>query len=65
MRKKIKKIIGVILIVIGITGWFVPIFQGWLFIFLGVALIENQWVNKKCKILKQKCDKFWHKYFRK
>lgn len=37
MRKKIRKIIGTIVITLGIIGLALPIFPGWLLIFAGLA----------------------------
>ena len=64
MRKKIRKVIGSFLIFIGVIGLFVPVLQGWLLIFFGVALVENQWINTKIKILKVKGDSLLCKYFK-
>lgn len=39
MRKKVKKITGVLLLMIGIIGLAVPIIPGWLLIFAGLACL--------------------------
>lgn len=48
----LKKILGITLIVIGIISGFIPILQGWLFIFAGLLLLGVKketiygWVKK-------------------
>jgi uncharacterized protein YqgC (DUF456 family) len=37
-----KKILGILLILIGLIGLIFPIMQGWIFIFLGLALLGNK-----------------------
>jgi len=54
----IKKIIGIILIIAGIIGLFLPFFQGILLIILGSILLGNhklkKFVNKLIKKIKKK-----------
>ena len=38
----IKKVVGIILVVVGIFGLFLPLLQGVLLIILGIALFENK-----------------------
>ena len=49
-RKKIweiiRKVLGIILIVIGIFGLFLPFLQGFLLIIIGIALYENKSVKR-------------------
>jgi hypothetical protein len=42
-----KKILGVILIIGGIIGCFLPFFQGIAMIIAGAVLLENKWVIDK------------------
>ena len=44
--KLIKKIIGIILIIAGIIGLFLPFFQGVLMILLGLVLLGNPKLEK-------------------
>lgn len=57
--KIIKKIIGIILIIAGIIGLFLPFFQGVLMILLGLILLGNpklkKFVTKLIKKIKKKC----------
>ena len=48
----IKKITGIILIIIGIIGSFLPFIQGFLLIIIGTILLENKWLLNKLKNLK-------------
>ena len=54
----IKKIIGVILIIAGVLGLFLPFFQGILMILLGLALLGNHklknWFIKLIDKIKKK-----------
>ena len=50
----IKKIIGIILIIAGIIGLFLPFFQGVLMIILGLILLENPKLKKYFKRLIKK-----------
>jgi len=61
MNNKIKKIIGIFLIFLGITGWFIPILQGWLLIILGAVLLGNKHLIMVVEKLKKKCINFWKK----
>ena len=44
-----KKIVGVILIVGGIAGLFLPFFQGIAMIIAGAVLLENEFILQKAK----------------
>ncbi|MFH1644385.1 MAG: hypothetical protein ABIA74_04385 [bacterium] len=48
----LKKVTGIILIIFGIIGSFLPIIQGFLLIAIGIALLGNKWFIKKIKQLK-------------
>ncbi len=48
----LKKIIGIILILIGIPGLFLPFLQGILFISIGIILIGSKPALKKLKLIK-------------
>ena len=41
IKHTIKIIIGVILVIIGIIGGFIPIFQGWIFGIPGLVILSN------------------------
>lgn len=45
----VKKVVGIILIVIGIFGLFLPLLQGFLLIILGMALFENKSIKEYVK----------------
>jgi len=61
MQKKLKKIIGVILILLGLLGGIVPLVHGWLLILLGLALLESAYVDKQVKRAKKLFASFWKK----
>jgi len=46
-RIKNKKLVGIILIVVGIIGLFSPILQGVLFIGMGIALLKEHSKEKR------------------
>lgn len=48
-----KKVAGVILIILGIIGCFLPVLQGFLLIAIGVTLLGNKLLIEKFKKLKQ------------
>ena len=54
----IKKIIGALLILIGLTGIILPILPGWIFIILGLGLITN----KHLKELIEETKKQWKNF---
>ncbi len=47
----IKKILGVLLIILGIFGLFLPLLQGFLFITIGLLLLGGKPLLKKVKQL--------------
>ena len=58
-RKTIRIIIGVILLVIGLIGGLIPVFQGWVFGIPGLIILSDyfppfkkilNWAKKKMKI---------------
>ncbi|MFO8016589.1 MAG: hypothetical protein R6U32_05780 [Candidatus Woesearchaeota archaeon] len=53
MYKNLKRAAGIILVLVGILGLFLPILQGFLFIGVGIYLIEsetlNRWLRKHIK----------------
>lgn len=58
--KTIKIVVGIILVVIGLIGGLIPIFQGWIFGIPGLLLLSSvfpplrKWVDKmKAKIKKK------------
>jgi len=61
-RKTIRIIIGVILLVIGLIGGLIPVFQGWVFGIPGLIILSDyfppfkkilNWAKKKMKIKKR------------
>ena len=65
MNGEVKKILGIILIFIGIAGLFLPLIQGFLLIFLGLYLLENKTVNAFCQKQYEKCGKNMQKWMKK
>jgi|TARA_Y100000310_G_scaffold344358_1_gene456718 uncharacterized protein YqgC (DUF456 family) len=61
MNHKLKKIFGVILIILGVLGGAVPIVQGWLLILLGLALLESAYANKQIARIKKWMNQVWKK----
>ncbi len=60
LNSGLKVFLGIILIIVGIAGLFLPIVQGILFIIAGLALIGAKPVLKKLKKLKDYLvDKFF------
>ena len=59
MRKPIEILLGIILVIIGLIGGLIPIFQGWMFGIPGLILLSKyfppikkllNWIkNKICK----------------
>ena len=54
-----KKVLGVILIVLGIIGLFLPFLQGWLMIIVGSSLLGSRYIFK----LLVKTKKFLRDFF--
>jgi len=54
-----KKIIGILLIILGTTGLFLPFLQGIAMIIAGAVLLGNKWLLKKLKQLK---SYLWQKF---
>jgi uncharacterized membrane protein HdeD (DUF308 family) len=48
-----KKIIGILLIILGTIGLFLPFLQGIALIIVGAMLLGNKWLLKKLKKLKK------------
>ena len=48
----LKKILGGILIIVGIIGLFLPFLQGLLMLAAGAALLHNHWLDGLIKKLK-------------
>lgn len=46
-----KRVLGAILILLGIISGFIPFVQGWLFVLAGLYLLESEWVNAKVRVL--------------
>jgi len=52
-----KKILGIILIIVGIAGLFLPFLEGILFILVGLALYHNESVKNVILKIKDKLKK--------
>lgn len=76
MKEKYKKvllaILGYFFLILGIIGCFLPILQGFLFIFIGLALLSQstEWARKllvrfrnKHPNIAKKADQFLNKFF--
>jgi len=50
IKDKIKIVFGIILVIIGIIGFFIPIFQGWMFGIPGLIILAKYFPSIK-KIL--------------
>ena len=52
VKSLLKKIIGVFLVIIGIIGLILPIMPGWIFLILGIGMIDKryqEYVKRKFK----------------
>lgn len=60
VKKTIKIIVGVVLVLIGLIGGLIPIFQGWIFGIPGLLLLSSvfpplrKWVEKMKAKIKRK-----------
>lgn len=59
----LKKILGIILIILGIVGLFLPFLQGLIFITAGIGLLGNKKLLYKLKRLLAKIRIFFKKKF--
>jgi len=57
----IHKVLGVILVLLGIAGLFLPFLQGVLLILLGLALLGNQYAKRKLLLIKGHAKRWWGK----
>ena len=66
IRDALKISLGIILVIIGLIGGLIPIFQGWIFGIPGLIILANyfppikhflHWSMKKAGLSKQKDDK--------
>jgi len=61
MREYIKKIgrisLGILLLLIGVIGGFIPVLQGWVFVLLGLEVL-----SKDVPFIKKYRDRFMEKY---
>ncbi|MFC1753032.1 hypothetical protein ACFL96_06515 [Thermoproteota archaeon] len=57
MDAEIKKVIGVLLIVLGVVGLFLPILQGTLLILVGAAVLKGGSIKENMRVLKSKIIK--------
>ena len=60
IKDGIKITIGIILVLIGIIGGFLPIFQGWVFGIPGLIILSRYfpWIKEYLKKIKKKQNKF-------
>ena len=56
IKKSLRIFLGIVLILIGIIGGFIPILQGWMFILAGCAVIgiRPSFIKKKYIELKER-----------
>lgn len=60
VKKTIKIIVGVVLVLIGLIGGLIPIFQGWIFGIPGLLILSSvfpplrKWVDKMKAKIKRK-----------
>ena len=54
------KILGILLIVLGIVGLFLPFLQGIAMILLGLALLGNKTARTKVCVLYTRLTTWWH-----
>ena len=54
LRVLAEWILGICCLILGVIGWILPIMQGWLFIFLGLALLSRHalWARRLNEKLK-------------
>ena len=61
-RKAFRIIVGIILLVLGLIGGLIPVFQGWIFGIPGLIILSDyfppfkkvlNWAKKKIKIKKE------------
>lgn len=41
----LRKTVGVLLIILGIIGLFIPFVSGWFFIFIGLVVLESNYLK--------------------
>jgi uncharacterized membrane protein YbaN (DUF454 family) len=51
-KRLIHKVLGVILILLGIIALVLPVFPGIVMILGGICLLHNKWINHKVKGIK-------------
>ncbi|OHD14874.1 MAG: hypothetical protein A2086_13225 [Spirochaetes bacterium GWD1_27_9] len=63
LKKILRNIFGVICLIIGVIGGFIPFLQGWIFVLIGFLLLDfakkEEWEAKVLKFLKK--TKLGHK----
>lgn len=54
LTRLIKLILGWFLLILGIVGLFLPVLQGLLFIFMGLAILsaQSRWIRNKIEFLR-------------
>ncbi len=54
LRVLAEWVMGIVCLILGVIGWILPIMQGWLFIFLGLALLSRHalWARRLNEKLK-------------
>ncbi len=66
IKDGIKITLGIILVLIGIIGGLIPIFQGWVFGIPGLIILSrySPWIKKYLKKIKKKQNKIYDKTLR-
>jgi uncharacterized membrane protein YbaN (DUF454 family) len=58
-RRILRNAIGVVCIIVGIIGGFIPILQGWMFILAGLLLID--WPGRRWLLAKMRHTKVFQR----
>ncbi len=56
-KKVLKFMLGILFILIGVVGGFIPIIQGWIFVLIGSYLLFGERFKRVIKKLKKKDSK--------
>ena len=60
IQRWMRNIAGLLLVLLGVIGGFIPVLQGWVFIVLGLSLIEHplkhrthQWLKRRSRLYRR------------
>lgn len=54
VRTMLRVVLGILFLILGFIGLFMPVLQGVLFILIGLSLLGSLWAGKKLAIMKEK-----------